>query len=50
MFKDVKNDNDGALLMYRRALDVDPNHITTLCRLGVLLQSVKKDYDGAERI
>ena len=36
--------------MYRRALDVDPNHVTTLCRLGVLLQSVKKDYDGAERI
>ena len=35
---------------YRRALEVDPNHTTTIYNYGGLLKNARHDWDGAEAL
>ena len=44
----VKKDYDSAERMYRRVLDIEPEHVGILYNYGCLLEDVRKDYDGAE--
>ena len=44
----VRKDHDGAEAMYRKAIELDPQHAMAHNSLGVLLTEVRKDYDGAE--
>ena len=48
LLKDFKKDTDGAEVVYRRAIEIDPNRASVHCNFGVLLQAHKKDIDGAE--
>jgi len=36
--------------MYRKAIELDPSHAMAHNNLGLLLQYVRKDYDGAEKM
>ena len=35
---------------YTRCLAINPNHVSAINNLGNVLKSVRKDYDGAERL
>jgi len=36
--------------MYRKAIELDPSHAKAHNNLGLLLETVRKDYDGAEKM
>ena len=36
--------------MYRKAIELDPSHCLAHNNLGILLQIVRKDHDGAEKM
>ena len=40
-------DYDMAEGLYRKALELDPWHLPTMCNYGLLLQGVRRDYDKA---
>eukprot|EP00960_Hanusia_phi_P015870 467786-Hanusia_phi.AAC.3 len=48
--QEVKGDYAMAESYYKRALQIDPHHITTIYNYAGLLKTVRQDWDGAERL
>ena len=38
---------DLAIKEYKKALDIDPNHVNALMNMGIVLSEDKKDYKAA---
>jgi tetratricopeptide (TPR) repeat protein len=45
---EANKDHDGAEAMYKRLLELQPDHVNTLGNYANLLTGVRQDHDGAE--
>ena len=46
----TSRDHESAEKMYKRALNLDPQNVNTLCNYGWLLHDVRRDHDAAEQL